>query len=193
MSNIAVEWNIYQKLQEVRRKMYETPLKKTGFNKHLSFSYFELADFLPTATKLFAEQGLCPIFSIYTDQNGIEVAQLKLCSGPEQIVFVIPTAEANNSSNPIQNQGSKVTYLRRYLYLICLDLTENDAIDADEALKEKKVEDKKATPKQVEMLRSLYNEENVAKMLEYYNIQNLDELSLKTASELIARKKNGTH
>ena len=55
------------------------------------------------------------------------------------------------------------------------------------------IEEKKATSKQVEMLRSLYDEENVAKMLEYYNIQNLDELSLKTASELIARKKNGTH
>ena len=75
--------------------------------------------------------------------------------------------------------------------MMCLDLVENDVVDAtiDEESRNAKIEEKKATPKQVEMLRGLYNEENIAKMIEYYGVQSLEDLSLKQASEAISRKK----
>ena len=190
MADIKVEKNIYELLQEVRLEMSKAPLKKTGFNKHLSFNYFELADFVPTATRLFAERKLCPIFNIGYDSNGVEIASLVITKGTEQVRFMTPTDNPTNMTG-IQALGAKITYLRRYLYMIALDLVENDIVDAsiDETSRDAKVEDKKATPKQVEMLRSLYDQENVAKMLEYYHIESLEELPLKTASELISRKK----
>ena len=91
----------------------------------------------------------------------------------------------------IQSLGAKATYLRRYLYNHVLDLAIPDEVDAslDENSGKAKVEEKKATAKQIEMIRGLYDEENIAKMLEYYNIQSLEELGLKEASQAISRKR----
>ena len=75
------------------------------------------------------------------------------------------------------------------MYLIALDIVENDIVDASIEENKASIEEKKATEKQIEMIKSLYDEENIAKMLEYYNIATLEELSLKDASQVIAKKK----
>lgn len=186
---ITVEMTIYQKMQKIREELNESPLRKTGVNKHLNFNYFELGDFVPTATKLFDKYGLCPIFSINFDQNGVEMATLRVVGGTEYITFTCPVERPTNMQGT-QAMGAVVTYYRRYLYMMCLDLVENDVVDAtiDEGSRQAKVEEKKATPKQIEMIKGLYDAENIGKMLEYYNIQSLEELPLKTASEVIKRK-----
>ena len=188
MAEIKVEKNIFELLQEVRLELSKKQLNKSGYNKHLNFKYFELGDFVPTATQLFADKGLCPIFNIVYDTNGIEIAVLKIVKGTEQVQFSTPTDSPSNMSG-IQALGAKITYLRRYLYLIALDIVENDIVDASIEKNEPSVSDKKATPKQVEMIRGLYDEENIAKIIEYYNIENLEDLSLKDASTVIAKKK----
>jgi len=188
MTDIKVEKTIYELLQEVRLELSNTKLEKTGYNKHLNFKYFELGDFVPTATKLFAEKGLCPIFNIVYDSNGIEIAVLKIVKGSETIQFSTPTDTPSNMSG-IQALGAKITYLRRYLYLIALDIVENDVVDASITENKPSIEEKKATDKQVEMIKGLYDEENIAKILEYYNIEKLEDLNLKDASTVIAKKK----
>ena len=195
MAEIKIEKPLAEVLQqEVRLPMSKLPLKKTGYNKHLGYYYFDLKDFLPQATELFAKAGICPVYNIITDQNGEQIATMALVKGAERMQFQIPTAEVPNM-NGVFNLGSKDKYCLRYLLVNhVLMLSEDDPAELSNTNSNNPViEEKKATSKQVEMLRSLYDEENVAKMLEYYNIQSLDELSLKTASELIARKKNGTH
>lgn len=188
-NQITVEKNIFELIQGVRYAMSKLPLKKTGYNKHLNYYYFELGDFLPQATKLMAEAGLCTIFNIEYDPNGVEIATLSVVKGPERVVFTTPTAEVPNMQG-IFGLGAKHTYCKRYLYVNLLDLTESDIADANnENIKaEPKVENKTATAKQVEMIKNLYDAENIGKMLEYYNIQSLEELSLKQASEVIKRK-----
>lgn len=188
MTETKVDKTIYELLQEVRLELSKTKLNKSGFNKHLNFNYFELSDFVPTATQLFAEKGMCPVFNIVYDSNGIEMAVLKIVKGAEQIQFSTPTDSPSNMSG-IQALGAKITYLRRYLYLIALDIVENDIVDASIEENKASIEEKKATEKQIEMIKSLYDEENIAKMLEYYNIATLEELSLKDASQVIAKKK----
>jgi len=37
-----------------------------------------------------------------------------------------------DKTQPIQNLGSTHTYLRRYLWLMCMEITENDIVDASE-------------------------------------------------------------
>lgn len=44
--------------------------------------------------------------------------------------FQCPYVDANNSKNPVQNLVSSITYLRRYLYMMALDLSETDIIDS---------------------------------------------------------------
>ena len=124
--------DIYQELQTVRSELSNAGLNKSGKNKFAGFDYFELADFLPKATELFLSHGLTPIFRMEFDEVGIEYAYLTIIKGNEQVTFKTPTANPrpDKTPNPIQELGSKITYMRRYLYLIALDIVESDSVDA---------------------------------------------------------------
>lgn len=188
---IKVERPLTELLQEVRYELYKSEtLAKKGLNSYQGFKYFELEDFLPLATKLFYERKICPAFNIKVI-DGIEYAIMDIYHGTEKLMFMMPTAEAINSNNPIQNQGSKASYLRRYIYLSVLDLCESDPVDSAKPVEKKDVPaEPKATEKQLELIRDLYDEENIGKMLEYYHISSLDEMTLKDASTAISRKKS---
>lgn len=88
--------------------------------------------------------------------------------------------------NPAQQQGSALTYARRYSLLMAFGLaTEDD--DAQSLSKPK--EEKKATPKQIEMLEGLCTDEEIEKVYQHYKINDLSELTIQEASALISRKK----
>lgn len=86
------------------------------------------------------------------------------------------------TDNPAQQQGSALTYARRYSLLMAFGLaTEDD--DAQGLTKDK--EDPKATPKQIEILKKNYVGDNLKKLLEANNIEKIEDISMKKASELI--------
>jgi hypothetical protein len=119
---------VFKKLQEARAVMATMPLKKSGKNKFAGYEYFELGDFLPTAHDVFRIAGLCGIFSL--DDSSATLRIHDVDSG-DQITFFTPTVMAHNpKGQPIQDLGSTHTYLRRYLWLMALELTENDQVDA---------------------------------------------------------------
>jgi hypothetical protein len=122
------QWLVYQKLQTARVKLQEMPLKKSGYNKFADFKYFELADFLPSVNTIFAELGLCSAFSIHGDVAVLSIVDYETGGS---IHFRSPTADAaSGKAPPIQALGSMHTYLRRYLMLNALEITEHDAVDA---------------------------------------------------------------
>lgn len=87
-------------------------------------------------------------------------------------------------NNPAQQQGSALTYARRYSLLMAFGLaTEDD--DAQSLSTEK--EDKKATPKQVEVLKKYYTGENLDKLLKANGLEKLEDISMTKASELIGQ------
>lgn len=88
--------------------------------------------------------------------------------------------------NPVQEYGSSLTYCRRYSLLMALGLaTEDD--DAQSLTTQR--EEKKATPKQVELLEGICTDEEIEKLYEHYKIESLEDLTMKQASALISRKK----
>lgn len=54
---------------------------------------------------------------------------------------------------------------------------------------ENTADEKKATPKQIEVLAKTYTGENLIKLLEFNKVSKLEELSMKKASELISKLK----
>ena len=200
MAEIKVQKNIFQKLQQdVRVPISRAKLRKTGKNKHLGYEYFTLDDFLPAAIEWLAKAGLCTIFNIGYDTNGVEMATLTVTDGIDRIVFTIPTSSVPHQEG-IFETGSKNTYCKRYLYMNLLELTEPDVAEITNTGKEDKAPkakakgtDTKATEKQIEMIRGLYDEENIAKMIEYYGVVSLEELTLKQASQAINKKKGAVN
>lgn len=129
--------NVYQKLLAARAKFLESDVQKTGKNMHLSFKYFELDDIVPTATRIFSEVGLIPIVNFTSDVATMTVVNT---DNPEEVIpFVAPFNQiapivsnaGKQATNEMQALGSSITYMRRYLYMIALDICESDSFDAN--------------------------------------------------------------
>jgi hypothetical protein len=147
------QWRVYAKLQKARVLLQQKELKKSGFNSYAGFKYFELADFLPEVNTIFNDLGLCSVFTIHDD-----VATLRIFDSEfgGVILFRSPTADAaSGKAPPIQALGSQHTYLRRYLMLNALEITEHDAVDATI----KKDEPKSAKPITVDVFDGMSDEE----------------------------------
>jgi hypothetical protein len=167
-------WSVEKKLARARAILAGKALKKSGQNKQkyqdkrtgewkeMGFSYFELSDFLPDTLKIFDELGLCGIFAIIPahsedkpingEMNRImypETAELKVVNADNKedyIIFREPTAKVEMKSE-IQSLGAKKTYLRRYLWIDCMEIAENEMVDAqtaDEKEEEKPIPQKPA-------------------------------------------------
>ena len=92
-------------------------------------------------------------------------------------------------SNPAQQQGSALTYARRYSLLMAFGL----ATDDDDA-QSVTITESKASASQVAVLRKTYQGENLQKLLKANNIEALEDMPAKKAYELIKKlkeKQNG--
>jgi len=111
-----------------------------------------LSDFLPSVNTIFDNLGLCSVFSIHEEVATIRIIDTEFGG---TIFFRSPIADAaTGKAPPIQALGSQHSYLRRYLYLNVLELTENDVVDATI----KKDEPKSVKPITVDVFDSLDNE-----------------------------------
>ena len=122
--------NVYQKLLKARTMFLGSNTQKSGKNMHLAFKYFELDDIVPIATKIFEEVGL---ISIVTFENESAFMSIINVENPDECVtFTTPVVQLgeNKGTNAVQAFGATVTYYRRYLYMIALDICEPDEIDA---------------------------------------------------------------
>jgi hypothetical protein len=96
----------------------------------------------------------------------------------------VVNATLQGIKNPAQEQGSALTYARRYSLLMAFGLaTEDD--DAQSLSKPK--EEPKATQKQIDILLENYEDENLEKLLKYNNIEKIEDMPMKKASELISK------
>ena len=138
MANIYEGMNVRQKLAKARLYFLNQKVTKSGKNMSLEFKYFELEDIVPVAIRIFARVGL----TSNTVFNG-ETATMTIFNTDNReepgIEFVAPYREVGQIisnkgkevTNPMQALGSSITYLRRYLWMMALDITEPDDIDAN--------------------------------------------------------------
>ena len=128
------DMNVYKKLQMVRMEFANSNVKKSGINRFAEYKYFELADIVPTANMLFAKYS-CLLVCAFDKgfANGIlyntDSPDECICFGFEMKQLDIISAEGKRKMNEMQALGSEITYARRYLYQLVLDIVENDSIE----------------------------------------------------------------
>lgn len=173
--------NVYGKLAVARCKFLESGIKKEGKNTYAEFKYFRLDEIIPVKQRIFKEVGLCDTISFYKDN-----AQLALVNtdNPDQVIyFTTPLAEDESLiKNPIQKLGAVQTYIRRYLYMLALDIIESDAIEAttgkpvnedSKPVVATKKSNRPATPeKREEVKKELINEDGEATTTQIKAIKN---------------------
>jgi hypothetical protein len=120
--------SVYKKLQDARIKLQNTELKKSCHNKFAGYKYFELGDFLPAIQTICAEIGLCGVISFNHEMAFLQVTDVE---DGTSIMFTSPMSSAAlKGCHDVQNLGAVQTYLRRYLWVNCFEISEHDALDA---------------------------------------------------------------
>ena len=127
--------NVYQKLLKARATFLKSEVTKSGKNMQLAFKYFELDDIVPIATRIFEDIGLISLVSFENDKAIMRI--LNTDNPDETVSFTAPfpvlepivSNSGKKATNEMQALGSSITYMRRYLYMIALDICEADEID----------------------------------------------------------------
>lgn len=125
--------NVYQKLLSARIDFLKKGVSKSGINLHAEFKYFELEDIVPSATEIFNNYN-CLFVTNFPD--GKAVGRLINLDNPsEEVVVEFNTRSiaepAKFRMNEVQSLGAEITYMRRYLYFLILDIVEADGFDGD--------------------------------------------------------------
>lgn len=104
----------------------------------------------------------------------------------------VTDATLQGVKNPAQEQGSALTYARRYSLLMAFGLaTEDD--DAQSLSRTKKAEKKEilATANQIDLIEGLMTDEQIEKACEKIGKNDLSEFTITEASSLIKKMKGG--
>lgn len=190
------ELNLNESIIKIRVKLQNSKIKKSGKNKFAGFEYYELGDFLPKLNELMLEENINDLFTIENDE-----VKLVLMKGEEKQEYKMPfrifetplTKDGKQSMQDIQYLGALNTYYKRYLYLNAFGITDGEVIDTmnSEEIKNPIKQERKEiaiTEKQIELIKQL-DQERVKKALEYYEKENIEDLTLVQASNLIAKIK----
>jgi hypothetical protein len=129
--------NVYQKLQLARIDFLRAGVKKSGKNIKLEFMYFELADIVPVAENIFAKFNLLGVTHFSADTGYMDVydgdhpeAAPITFSAPFTVIQPIISSRTGGAvTNEMQALGSSITYMRRYLWQLVMDIIEIDTID----------------------------------------------------------------
>ncbi len=133
--NATKTQNVYQKLIEARERFLVSDINQSGKNMQLSFKYFELKDIVPTVTHIFNDMGLVAIANFTDTEAKLTIVNTE--KPEETIDFFVPFNQiqpivsnaGKQVTNDMQALGSSITYMRRYLYLIAMDICVNDEIE----------------------------------------------------------------
>lgn len=126
--------NLYQKINVVRKEFKNSDIKKSGENSFQNFKYFELSDIVPAAIELCNKYNLYTHIDIgtpiYPDFATMYVKDIDEPSNQVLYRLKLPSINEDGAFNSkIQDTGKMETYVRRYLYMLFLDIAIPDEVD----------------------------------------------------------------
>ena len=172
----AIDWrskSTAEKLLEARIRFAAANVKKTGVNRYAEFKYYTLEDIIPVKNQIFNDLGLLDV--IQFNDNEAALMLFNVDDPNDKMVQFLSTTAPDESliKNPIQKVGAIQTYIRRYLYLLMLDIVEADIIDGTSKNDEPKKSKRPASPeKREEVKKELIDEDGDASEVQIKSIKN---------------------
>ena len=192
-----------QKKKNALRKVLKQKgvLKKEGSNTYDKYKYFSEAQYKELFTELFSEHGLELKFNevSYDTFTGPEKQANGRMPKLEFELMDIDTGfgETTGITGEGIDKGDKAGYkaytgaLKYYLANTFMVATGDDPEEESPKETMNNKTEKKASPKQIEVLAKTYTGENLDKLLEVNGIEKLEDLAMSKASELISKLKGG--
>ena len=174
-------------------------LKKGGQNDYDHYSYFSEAQYKELFTELFSKNNLELKFS-EIEYNTFEGSG-KNCNGRmTRLEFTLIDVETGFFETTIitgegMDKGDKAGYkaytgaVKYYLADTFLVATGDDAEKESPEENMNTKTERKASPKQIELLLHYYTGENLEKLLQANHITNIEDLPMQTASNIISKIK----
>lgn len=172
-------------------------LKKGGSNDYDHYTYFSEAQYKELFTELFSKNNLELKFS-ELEYNTFEGSG-KNCNGRmPKIEFTLFDVETGFFENTVitgegMDKGDKAGYkaytgaVKYYLADTFLVATGDDAEKDSPAETMNTKSERKATPKQIEILQKYYKGDNLTKLLAANNISKIEDISITAASSIISQ------
>ena len=148
--------------------------------------------FYDEAVKYLEQNGMSYYQYIERIDNDDYIMTVKIIDGKELPAIRgsrVVQATLSGIKNPAQEQGSALTYARRYSLLMAFGLATED--DDAQSLSKPKTSSKAplATDRQKEMIKGLYDAEDIKLQLIALGKSKLSDLTIKEASDLISKRK----
>jgi len=169
---MSQETNIYKKLQEARVELQNRDLKKTGHNTYANYKYFRLGDFIGAVNEILKDKGLTSHTNYGESQATLTI--INVDNPEEQMTFQTPyeKAKLSGGTQPIQELGASQTYLRRYLWLTAMEISEEDPVEATTGKKKSK---KKMIEKKIKSAEDEKKLQKIEKWIESKDLNNKQE------------------
>ena len=176
-------------MEKTTLKKNQTAKVQTKNGKQYSYQYIDIAQIHE-----YLEDNNMKYYQYIDRIDGDDyIMTVKIIDGKEQPALRgsrVVDATLFGTDNPAQQQGSALTYARRYSLLMAFGLATED--DDAQSLSKQKTERKTplATDKQKELLKDLYSVDEIKLQLITLKKSKVSELTVKEASDLISKKKN---
>jgi hypothetical protein len=204
LENLTIEtWlDLNSKLQKKKNALRKAlkkkgVLKKGGVNDYDKYSYFSEAQYKELFTELFSDAGLELSFN-EVEYNTFTGSEKQANGRMPKLNFILTDIdtgfyEVTTITGEGIDKGDKAGYkaytgaLKYYLANTFMVATGDDPEKESPSHTMNTKEEKKASAKQVELLKGLVND--IPAMLKYYNVEKIEDLTVKQASETISKLK----
>lgn len=191
---------LQQKKNKLRKALKERGiLQRGGKNDYDNYKYFSEAQYKQLFTELFSEHGLELTFS-EVDYLPFEGTGKQVNGRLAKLEFFLTDIESGFTESTVitgegMDKGDKAGYkaytgaLKYYLADTFMVATGDDAEQESPENKMNTVSERKATAKQIAVLKKHYTGENLVKLLETNAIEQIEDIAMEKASELIGKLK----
>lgn len=170
-------------LEKSAQVNYSVKNRNTGEWMRKAFDYVPLDNIL---NKIKENKNFALLQPIGIDENGVCGVKCILVHKSGHVFETSTYPFTVNAGAKIQDEGAEITYRKRYSLGAFLGMATEEDTDGNDDEATNSTE-RKASPRQIEVLSKIYTGENLEKLLKMNNIEKLEDMPMSKASELISK------